>query len=219
MGRWIVVTSLSLAVGCVLAELVSAALIDNKMQGANIWLLIVVLAACVGIPVVTAQFVLLRRYLPNTDLWLVAGGLAAVGALFGGPRGYVAGIGCSAITGATNVCFQSGMFVAFVIAGAIAGMVIGSLMGVILKNDSVEWTTGWTGRLAAGWAVAGAMFWAAVPLQGWFTGGVLNSSATATSLAIAAGVGLIAGAGSGLVSGCQFVRVLRPPSPHAAPTA
>jgi hypothetical protein len=98
-------------------------------------------------------------------------------------------------------------------------MIIGGLMGVILKNDYVEWTKHWTGRLASGWAVAGAIFWAAVPLQGWFEGGVLNGSFTATSLLLAAGVGVIAGAAGGFISGCQFVRSTRPHMLEAASPA
>ena len=77
-------------------------------------------------------------------------------------------------------------------------------MGVVLRLDSREWLHDWACPLGRAWAGIGVVFWALAPLL--LRAGLLDTEATAASVALAGVAGLVAGVAGGALSAGHFVR-------------
>ena len=216
---WVSSTAMGLGIGAGLAELVSGAITGesgyHNLLFSPRWQIAV--GFCFGVPALLMQYLALRAFVPGAPRWIAAttSGLvigAAVGAFAGLAAGMVMlqlGFACQAATAACGAGF---FFLTFPAAGAAAGAVAGSIMGTLLRMGPREWSHEWTWPLAKAWAGAGAVFWLVGPVlvaRQLDESGLLDTTATLSSVALAGVAGIAAGLAGGALSAGHFVRIVK----------
>ena len=212
---WVSGTAIGLGIGGGLAEVVSSAVavesgLHNLLFSPR-WQISVGLSF--GVPALLAQYLVLRAFFPGAIRWLVRTTLglligAAIGAFVGLAAAMMTlflGEGCQAAS--SEACMSWISMLVLPVAGGAAGAVTGGAMGVMLRLDSREWLHDWTCPLGRAWAGIGVVFWALVPLL--LRAGLLDTEATATSIALAGVAGLAAGVAGGALSVGHFVRTAK----------
>ena len=216
---WVSSTAMGLGIGAGLAELVSGAITSesglHNLLFSPRWQIAV--GFCFGVPVLLMQYLALRAFVPGAPRWIAATTLglvigAAVGAFAGLAAAMVMlqlGFACQAATAACGAGF---FFLTFPAAGAAAGAVAGSIMGTLLRMGPREWSHEWTWPLAKAWAGAGAVFWLVGPVlvaRQLDESGLLDTTATLSSVALAGVAGIAAGLAGGALSAGHFVRIVK----------
>ena len=217
---WVSGTAIGLGIGAGLAESVSSAVAnENSLHNLlSSWRWQISVGFCFGAPVLLAQYLVLRAFVPGAFRWLVKVALGlAIGAAIGAFVGLAAamvtlalGVGCEVTS--SDACMSGVFALMFPVAGGAAGAVTGGVMGAMLRLDNREWLHDWTCPLARTWAGIGVVFWAIAPLlvrPPVSKAGLLDTDATLASVALMAIAGLIAGLVGGALSAGHFIRTAR----------
>ena len=225
---WVGSTSVGLGIGGGLAEFVSSTIVGHSgLHNALFsprWQLSV--GFSFGAPALVAQYLVLRQFVPESTRWIVPVTVGlAIGAI-GGAFVSLAVVTWVLILIAgfqfttTDSWLAGAMFLILPAAGGGGGAVVGGLMGMLLRLNDREWLQDWTRPLVKAWASSGATFGGLVPLllteQSLNRSGLLDTTASAASISLAAIAGLAAGLVGGTLSARQFVRSVlthRLPSP------
>ncbi|MDE2838667.1 MAG: hypothetical protein OXL97_14365 [Chloroflexota bacterium] len=213
---WVSSTAFGLGVGAGLAELVSSAITGEggfHLLFSLRWQ--VVVGFCFGAPAVLLQYLVVRAFVPGASRWIAA---TTLGLVVGAVVGAFAGLGAGMVMLALGVGYRTTVaevygagffFLTFPAAGAAAGALAGSIMGTLLRTGKEEWSQGWTWPLVKAWAGAGAVFWLVGPVltaRQLDESGLLDTTATLSSITIAGVAGIVAGLAGGALAAGHFVR-------------
>lgn len=217
---WVSSTAMGLGIGAGLAELVSGAITGesglHNLLFSPRWQIAV--GFCFGVPALLMQYLALRAFVPGAPRWIAATILGLViGGAVGGFVGLAAGmvlllLGTACWAASTEACGAGFFFLTFPAAGAAAGSVAGTIMGTLLRMGPREWSHEWTWPLAKAWAGAGAVFWLIGPVlvaRQLDESGLLDTTATLSSVALAGVAGIAAGLAGGALSAGHFVRIVK----------
>ena len=217
---WTFVTAAGLGVGAGLAEVVSSVVaIESGLHNLlSSWRWQLSVGLCFGAPVLLAQYLALRAFVPGAIRWvaMTMAGLG-IGAAIGAFVGLAAamwtlflGEGCEAVS--SEACMSGVSALVLPVAGGAAGAVAGAIMGALLRLGPREWSQDWTCALSRTWAGIGVVFWALAPLllrPPVSEAGLLDTEATPVTVALMGLAGLAAGAVGGVLSARHFVRTVR----------
>lgn len=218
---WVSGTAVGLGVGAGLAEVVSSAVAHesglHNLLFSPRWQIPV--GFSFGAPVLLAQYLVLRAFVPGATWWLAMTMLGlAIGAAVGAFAGLMAAsiwtfsLGAVCVVGGQDVCPSGVLVPVFPLAGGAAGVVAGGTMGVLLRMGQREWSQDWTCPLSRAWAGIGVVFWTVALLlvrPPVSEAGLLDADGTLASVALAGVAGLSAGVVGGLLSAGHFARTVR----------
>ncbi|MCY4583638.1 MAG: hypothetical protein OXE50_12720 [Chloroflexi bacterium] len=218
---WVSGTTIGLGVGAGLAEVVSSAVaVESGLSNLLFsWRWQISVGLSFGTPVLLAQYLILRAFVPGAFRWpvMTLAGLL-IGAAFGVFVGLVPAIwtmflaeGCRAAS--LDACTSGVFLLVFPAAGGTAGAATGGVMGALLRPGPRAWSQEWTCPLSRAWAGIGVVFWAVAPLlvrpPTSDAGGLLDTDASLITVVLMGTAGLAAGAAGGALSAGHFVRTAR----------
>ncbi|MCY4447828.1 MAG: hypothetical protein OXE02_03145 [Chloroflexi bacterium] len=217
---WVSGTAIGLGVGAGLAEVVSSAIAVESGLGNLLfsWRWQIPVGLSFGVPVLLAQYLILRAFVPGAFRWVVmtlAGLLigAAIGAFVGLiPAIWTMFLAAECRAASLDACSAGVSLLVFPAAGGAAGAATGGAMGALLRLGPRAWSQEWTCPLARAWAGSGAVFWLLAPLlvrPPISEAGLLDTDASLATVALMGVAGLAAGVAGGALSAGHFVRTAR----------
>lgn len=217
---WVSGTAIGLGIGAGLAEVVSSAVaIESGLRNLLFsWRWQISVGLSFGAPVLLAQYLVLRAFVPGAFRWVVMTMLGlAIGSAVGAFVGLIPAIwtlflaeGCQ--TASLDTCTSGAFVLVFPMAGGAAGAATGVVMGALLRLGPREWSQDWTCPLARTWGGIGVVFWLLAPLllrPPVSEAGLLDTEATPVTVALMGLAGLVAGVVGGALSARHFVRTVQ----------